>query len=344
MPALPVRFPLQKLDDVPVAHVEAIVEEANVDDLAALAGDRQAAELDDIFGAVRPFDSDEEDAPAACSVDPRPPSKRQRKSAIQASSAAAAARATPPAKRALFEFCCGEQSKLGEHAEGDPDCVVFRLTEAVDMSSKGGLDHAIGLVDALPPGWYVLLWGSLPCTAGSPWQRLNRKHPGARLKIEANIKIFEDLIDNFITLARYIVNHRNGDIAYEWPTECDLWNRPEVVNMIFELSLNKASFHGCALGLTAEDGLPIKKPWTVATSSKNIADRLSEHQCPGPATHGVHHPCAGKETKRTEEYTTEMVKVVHEAMHTDALDMHAATTLAAMVTGTTAPGELGRGE
>ena len=47
---------------------------------------------------------------------------------------------------------------------------------------------------------------------------------------------------------------------------------------------------------------PSKKPWTVATSSKKLADRLEQYQCAGPSMHLMHHPCAGKETKRTEGY------------------------------------------
>eukprot|EP00972_Heterocapsa_arctica_P024231 3573604-Heterocapsa_arctica.AAC.1 len=81
MSVLPIRFPLQKLNEVPLAKVEAVIEEADNDNLAAIAGDRQAAEhllLDDIFGAPGWGDSEQEDAPdqgshAACSAGPLPP-------------------------------------------------------------------------------------------------------------------------------------------------------------------------------------------------------------------------------------------------------------------------------
>ena len=78
---------------------------------------------------------------------------------------------------------------------------------------------------------------------------------------------------------------KSSDIAYEWPEECDLWSRPEVENTVYESGLNKVGFHGCALGLTAENGIPIKKPWTVATSSKKPTDRLEQYQCAGPSVH-----------------------------------------------------------
>ena len=275
--------------------------------------------------------------------------KKQKREAVQRSreavSYAAVAKVfTPSAKRAIIEFCCSDESKIGEFSKDDPDCVVYRLTEKEDMTTDSGLEHAINIVDSIPADWHVLLWGSLPCTAGSPWQRLNRRHEGARAKIDANIEIFESLVLNFVVLARHVKARKSSDIAYEWPKECDLWNRPEVENMVYEFGLNKVSFHGCALGLTAENGIPIKKPWTVATSSKKLADRLGKYQCAGPSVHLMHHPCAGKETKRTEGYTDEMAEEIHAAHHEEALDVRATSALTAKSTETAATGELDPGE
>ena len=96
--------------------------------------------------------------------------------------------------------------------------------------------------------------------------------------------------------------------------------------------------------MTAENGIPIKKPSTVATSSKKLADRLEKYQCAGPGVHLMHHPCAGKETKRTEGYTDEVAEVIHAAHHEEAPDLRATSALTAKSTETTATGELGPGE
>ena len=58
----------------------------------------------------------------------------------------------------------------------------------------------------------------------------------------------------------------------------------------------------------------------------------------------MHHPCAGKETKRTEGYTDEMAEVIHAAHHEEALDVRATSALTAKSTETTATGELSPGE
>ena len=49
------------------------------------------------------------------------------------------------------------------------------------------LDAAMNAVNGAKENEYVHLWASLPCTAGSPWQNLNRKHPGAAERMEEQI-------------------------------------------------------------------------------------------------------------------------------------------------------------
>ena len=57
--------------------------------------------------------------------------------------------------------------------------------------------------------------------------------------------------------------------------------------------------------------------------------------------HLMHHPCAGKETKRTEGYTDEMAEVIHAAHHEEAIDVRATSALTAKSTEATTTGELG---
>ena len=68
---------------------------------------------------------------------------------------------------------------------------------------------------------YIHLWASLPCTAGSPWQHLNKKYPSALKKIEENMDIFIKLIENFEKVAKKVVE-QGGGVSFEWPTGCAL--------------------------------------------------------------------------------------------------------------------------
>ena len=73
--------------------------------------------------------------------------KKQKKEAIQqsreaASDAAVAKVFSLSAKRAIIEFNCSDESKIGEFSKDDPDCVVYRFTEKEDMMFDSGLEHA----------------------------------------------------------------------------------------------------------------------------------------------------------------------------------------------------------
>ena len=71
-------------------------------------------------------------------------------------------------------------------------------------------------------------------------------------------------------------------------------------------------FHGCMLGTTDQEGNPIKKPWTVATSMSEIGESLVQFQCDGNHTHVQGR---GKPLKNTESYTFQFTDVVHKAFH-----------------------------
>jgi len=104
--------------------------------------------------------------------------------AKQMVAASEAAPATPadkafPARR-IVEFCCGDDSLIGRPNPSSKGCEVVRLTERDDVTTERGLQKALEAVSH--PN--VLLWASMPCTGGSPWQRLNVKRPGVAEKLE----------------------------------------------------------------------------------------------------------------------------------------------------------------
>ena len=71
--------------------------------------------------------------------------------------------------------------------------------------------------------------------------------------IDAQILVTKKLVNNFCRLARIVLT-RGGDVAFEWPAQCSLWDLPEVTSMIIELSLNKVRLDGCAVGLRSTKG------------------------------------------------------------------------------------------
>ena len=89
-------------------------------------------------------------------------------------------------KRTLVEFCCSEQSMLGQLCEHEfPDCKCIRITENDDATSAGGMAKARSGNTRAP----ALLWGSLPCTGGSLWQNINSRKPGGMVRLRRHWKL-----------------------------------------------------------------------------------------------------------------------------------------------------------
>ena len=70
-------------------------------------------------------------------------------------------------------------------------------------------------------------------------------------------------------------------------------------------------FDGCAVGLKSSSGLPIRKPWTVATNHEALGNRLAQFRCKCTVKH---QPGRGEDLKRTEEYTFKMTDAIHRIL------------------------------
>ena len=178
---------------------------------------------------------------------------------------ATAAPAPSSEKITIIEFCCENDSRMGRRAPKNVE--VVRLTISDDLTTVKGYAKA-KLAALTRPN--VHLWGSIPCTGGSPLQEWNAHLPGHKERMKEHFRIFTALWKNFMKIA-YIVKSRGGTVSNEWPTSCRYWGRSEVADFVHKFGLVKAKFHGCQFGLKSikpkTKGMPILKPWTVATDN-----------------------------------------------------------------------------
>ena len=79
-------------------------------------------------------------------------------------------------------------------------------------------------------------------------------------KLGEQVKQSKVMFSKFALHAEHVLK-AGGSVTFEWPRDCEGWQRPDVA----------VSFHGCAVGLTDENGSPIKKPWRIKTTSKALA-------------------------------------------------------------------------
>ncbi len=135
-----------------------------------------------------------------------------------------ASRSTRARRRRIVEFCTGEHSRIGRLAP--PNCEVIRLTIADDLTTPAGLAKALAAVS--DPYAQVLLFGALPCTGGSAWQKINWvKGAATQNKIREHRATFAKLFSNFAQVAA-ACSANGGHIAIEWPRGCSYWSHLEV--------------------------------------------------------------------------------------------------------------------
>ena len=232
--------------------------------------------------------------------------------------AAASVRSASPShhqvgpQRLIIELCTSENSRIGQRTVYSKGCKVVRITVDDDLTTDIGLNKALEAARAFV-GPNILVWISIPCTGGSPWQRINVfKSERARALVEGHYRLFRALFHNVKIIAEYVRSH-GGYIAIEWPKACAYWMEQDVVEFIHSQGLQSVYLDGCMFGLVSQHGSsagqPIRKPWRVDTNSPVLCQHLAR-VCDGSHSHV---PCQGSDTKDTEGYTDELVACIHKA-------------------------------
>ena len=97
--------------------------------------------------------------------------------------------------RMLIELCTNEDSKLGESTQSSEGCLVVRVTIKHDLTTERGVQFVLQVISAwcshrrlIGAKVCLLLWISIPCTGGSPWNRQNKtQSKETRDKIKAHV-------------------------------------------------------------------------------------------------------------------------------------------------------------
>ena len=124
-------------------------------------------------------------------------------------------------------------------------------------------------------------------------------------------RLFNALWRNFEIICEEI-NRQGHHFAIEWPRACEYWRATKVIALLNRYSCVHAEFDGCMYGLKScvRKDVLIKKPWRISATSRALHAALHGRLCNKDHEHT---PCQGQDTKRTEEYTEEMVKAIHVA-------------------------------
>ena len=163
-------------------------------------------------------ESSDDDVPAPGGVDEKTKVSNDR-SAKASNVASAKAGDTPVAKDTTWTIillCTEPDSLMVRHNPFGDQCKIVEITEHDDFTSETGYQK---VVDALR-GPNVVIFASLPCTGGSPWQIPNKKHPACRRLIAKHHKLFNKLFEQLLRLYRDHNCYGKIPILFEWPRVC----------------------------------------------------------------------------------------------------------------------------
>ena len=117
-----------------------------------------------------------------------------------------------PDTRVIVEICCGKDSRIGRIGKELKDCQVIRITEEEDFRLPSTVSHAARFAKSRRSMVFI----SLPCTGGTPWQHINKKRPGGMTKWRKHMKLFYELWKSVDTLFS-LIDFKNTLIVIEGP-------------------------------------------------------------------------------------------------------------------------------
>ncbi|CAK9025348.1 Dynein intermediate chain 2 [Durusdinium trenchii] len=146
---------------------------------------------------------------------------------------------------------------------GDPlsECQIWLFADADwagDEEAKSEcmrwLDKEINTFKQQHPKAKVLLYGSLPCTGGSPWGNVNKQTEEGLERIKEQQKEFTKLFKSFAKLVRDHLDSR-AFVAFELSRRCRYWHWPSVLAFIKRHNLQGYNFDGCMFGVRDNHGI-----------------------------------------------------------------------------------------
>ena len=213
--------------------------------------------------------------------------------------------------RVIVEFCCGEDSKLGEKRNASKGCYIIRMTAKDDATKQSTINR---LCKDLRPllcdeGRYtaksrpLLICASLPCMGGCSWQHINILTN--REKVEDHHKLFLKLLKSLKSSMR-VMKPLKPELAMELPKTCDYWKWTVVQAFIKKHCLQSCLCDGCMLGIVDDDGRPLRKSWQIMYTL--LLPGLNGRTCDGTHEHGQ---SRGHSHKDAESYSYHVTDAIH---------------------------------
>ena len=228
--------------------------------------------------------------------------------------------AKPPRERRLrgnnkpmmFEFCCSENSKLGQVNEPKGiDHIRLSLSNC-NLEDETQIQRSLSMMDHFKG---ADMWASIPCGPWSPWQNMALHRYGFkyRRKLKSKRKQSKKLLSHFFLAAERIIAN-GGHVCFEWPKGSKGWVLPELLCFFRKHNFFESTCDGCAFGLVDENEKPHLKSCRVMTTSWKLAKDLGQYKCCHPKGF-KHSTLEGSKTGRSAFYTDRMAECISASLY-----------------------------
>ena len=225
--------------------------------------------------------------------------------------------------RIMIEYCCSENSKLGEESRKQAKgCKVIRVTKDDDATRGECVTKTVKRVEEFMKSnpknkTDLMIYISLPCTGGCPWNNVNKESHSGKEQIKEHQKLFKKLFKGLEDLCSRL-SYANPILLFELPTMCEYWKWKRVQAFLRKYGMDKYKFDGCQVGTCDRHGNLIRKQWTLASNLVTYS-AFTAFKCDGSHQHGE---SRGSDLKNAENYTYKMTDMIHKIFREHAHDKY----------------------
>ncbi|CAK9111736.1 Copia protein [Durusdinium trenchii] len=171
---------------------------------------------------------------------------------------------------ALMELFCGSAQLTLEYAKAG--MVVLEPRDIIHGHDLNKEEEQARVIDEINTFRPELVWIALPCTLWGPWTRINYKDRPQELR---RLRLKQKKLINLAIEAATVQIAGGNHVAFEHPRGSELWNKPDVKELLQMPHFQEVDFDMCSFGLKAvSDGGLLKKPTKVMCTDPGYAAAL----------------------------------------------------------------------
>ena len=204
----------------------------------------------------------------------------------------------------IVEFCTSPESEMKEVGSRTEGVEVLTVTEADDGTRSDTIESIREqMISHRKRGKLVVLWSSIPCTGGCPFQYICIKKFGQDYMghLRELYQIQKKLWKGFLRMSEVA-----DFVAIEWPKRCAYWGWNQTKDFLRKRKTFSTFVDACSVKLN-QKGQLIRKTWRIETDSTRLLESLKVCVCDGRHDHLPSKEVNWKETQHYPRRFCELV-------------------------------------